>query len=65
MKEMFPPEKCPKCGTDTVVMHYSNGYRVECPRNPTTAYEDYSEQPRTCDYFGEFIFDENKVEEKK
>jgi len=60
MKEMFPPEKCPKCGADTVVMHYANGYRVECPRNPTTDYEDYLKQPKTCDWFGEFIFD--KVE---
>lgn len=45
MKEMFPPEKCPKCGADTVVMHYDNGYRVECPNNPK------------CDWYGEFIFD--------
>jgi len=45
MKELFPPEKCPKCGTDTVVMHYDSGYRVECPRNPE------------CDWYGEFHFD--------
>lgn len=46
MKEMFPPEKCPKCKADTVVMHYDNGYRVECPNNPK------------CDWYGEFHFDE-------
>ena len=46
MKEMFPPEKCPKCGVDTVVMHYDNGYRVECPNNPK------------CDWYGVFHFDE-------
>jgi len=46
MKEMFPPEKCPKCKADTVVMHYDKGYRVECPNNPK------------CDWYGEFHFDE-------
>ena len=45
MKEMFPPEKCPKCRTTTVVIHYDNG-RVECPNNPK------------CDWYGEFHFDE-------
>ena len=48
MKEMFPPEKCPKCKTDTVVMHYDNGYRVECTENPE------------CDWYGEFHFDEEE-----
>lgn len=48
MKEMFPPEKCPKCKSDTVVMHYENGYRVECPNNPE------------CDWYGEFHFDQDK-----
>ena len=60
MKEMFPPEKCPKCKVDTVVMHYTNGYRVECPRNPTTQYCDYSNEARLCDWYGEFVFDEDK-----
>lgn len=44
-KELFPPEKCPKCGADTVVMHFNNGYRVECPNNPK------------CTQYGEFHFD--------
>ena len=51
MKELFPPEKCPKCGADTVVVHYENGYRVECPNNPQ------------CDWYGVFHFD--KTEEVK
>jgi len=55
MKEMFPPQKCPKCGADTVVMHYENGYRIECLRNPATQYD--SQEPKTCDWFGEFVFD--------
>jgi len=52
MKEMFPPEKCPKCKADTEVMHYNNGYRVECPNNPK------------CDWYGEFHFDEGESNAK-
>ena len=30
MKEMFAPEKCPKCGETTVVEHYDTGWRCIC-----------------------------------
>lgn len=30
MKPMFEPEKCPKCGKDTLVEHYDAGWRCIC-----------------------------------
>ncbi|MDD5511585.1 MAG: hypothetical protein PHI12_12355 [Dehalococcoidales bacterium] len=29
-KEMFAPEKCPKCGNTTDVEHYTGGWRCIC-----------------------------------
>ena len=31
-KELFSPEKCPKCGRVTVVEDYDTGWRVEACR---------------------------------
>jgi len=42
MKEMFAPEKCPKCGTGTVVEHYDAGWRCIC---------------EACEWYGVFHFD--------
>ena len=61
MKEMFPPEKCPECGEDTVVMHYKNGYRVECPKNVATMYDNLSPKVKDCNWFDEFHFDSDKI----
>jgi hypothetical protein len=30
MKPIFEPEKCPKCGKDTIVEHYDTGWRCVC-----------------------------------
>ena len=42
-KEMFAPEKCPKCGRGTVVEHYDTGWRCIC---------------ESCKWYGVFHFDE-------
>jgi len=47
MKEMFAPEKCPKCGETTTVEHFDTGWRVVCEK---------------CEYYGIFHFDEKKKE---
>ena len=41
MKEMFAPEKCPKCGKDSEVEHYDAGWRCICK----------------CGWYGVFHFD--------
>jgi len=45
MKEMFAPEKCPKCGKTTDVEHYDTGWRCICK----------------CGWYGVFHFDKTKT----
>lgn len=47
-KEMFAPEKCPKCNKITEVEHYDAGWRCIC----------------SCGWFGVFHFDKVAVKEK-
>jgi len=42
-KEMFAPEKCPKCGKTTDVEHYDTGWRCICK----------------CGWYGVFHFDDD------
>lgn len=44
-KEMFAPEKCPKCGETTDVEHYDTGWRCVCG----------------CGWYGVFHFDEPEI----
>lgn len=48
MREMFAPEKCPKCGKITVVELYDTGWRVIC----------------SCGYYGIFHFDKLAISRK-
>jgi len=49
VREMFAPEKCPKCGKRTVVEVYDTGWRVIC----------------SCGYYGIFHFDKLAISRKR